>query len=135
MRKFTAILGMAAIAGSLTFSEAAMAFQTTSTPPSGGTNTAPAKGVSKAATQPASGNSQTTSAQPKAQAAAKSVVANATPAQIADAKAKGMVWVNTSSKVYHTADSKYYGATAHGQFMTEADAQKAGARAAKGSAK
>ena len=102
MRKFTAILGMAAIVGSLTFSEAAMTFQTTSTPPSGGTNPAPTKGVSKAATQPASGAATTTSAQPKARKAAqKSVVANATPAQIADAKAKGMVWVNTSSKVYH----------------------------------
>ena len=132
MRKFTAILGMAAIVGSLTFSEAALAFQTTSSPPGG---TKPPQSGSKAATQPASGATQTTSAQPKAQAAQKSVVANATPAQIADAKAKGLVWVNTSSKVYHKADSKYYGATAHGEFMTEADAQKAGARAAKGSAK
>lgn len=132
MRKFTAILGMAAIVGSLTFSEAAMAFQT-STPPSGGSNN-PQRSNSKAATQP-TGTASTTSAQPKAQAAQKSVVANATPAQIADAKAKGLVWVNTSSKVYHKADSKYYGATAHGQFMTEADAQKAGARASKGEAK
>src|SRR5579864_6607088 len=48
---------------------------------------------------------------------------------IADAKAKGLVWVNTSSKVYHK-DGQFYGKTKRGKFMTEADAQKAGYRAA-----
>ena len=49
---------------------------------------------------------------------------------IADAKAKGLVWVNTSTKVYHK-DGQFYGKTKQGKFMTEADAQKAGFRAAK----
>ncbi|MEO8663269.1 MAG: signal protein [Bryobacteraceae bacterium] len=53
-----------------------------------------------------------------------------TAAEIADAKAKGMVWVNLSSKVYHK-DGKYFGATKSGQFMSEADAQKAGYKAVK----
>jgi hypothetical protein len=60
--------------------------------------------------------------------------AAATPApsdkDIADAKAKGLVWVNTSSKIYHK-DGQFYGKTKYGQFMTEADAEKAGYRAAK----
>jgi peptide methionine sulfoxide reductase MsrB len=49
-----------------------------------------------------------------------------TAAQIADAKAKGMVWCNSSTKVYHTSTDKFYGATKHGSFMTESDAKAAG---------
>ena len=48
---------------------------------------------------------------------------------IADAKAKGMVWVNTGTKVYHK-DGQFYGKTKKGKFMTEDDAKKAGNRAA-----
>ena len=55
-----------------------------------------------------------------------------TAADIADAKSKGLVWVNTNSKVYHTSDdTKYYGKTKQGEFMSEADAQKAGFHASK----
>ncbi len=50
--------------------------------------------------------------------------------EIADAKTKGMVWVNLSSKVYHK-EGKFYGKTKRGKFMTEDDAKKAGYREAK----
>ncbi len=53
-----------------------------------------------------------------------------TDQEIADAKAKGMVWVNTSSKVYHK-EGKFYGKTKHGKFMTEDEAKKAGYHEAK----
>jgi hypothetical protein len=55
----------------------------------------------------------------------------ASSADIAAAKASGKVWVNKSTKVYHTSSSKYYGATKSGAFMTEADAKAAGYHAAK----
>lgn len=52
------------------------------------------------------------------------------PQDISDAKAKGMVWVNLKTRVYHK-DGAFYGTTKHGKFMSEDDATKAGYRAAK----
>ncbi len=46
----------------------------------------------------------------------------------------GMVWVNTSTKVYHRQGDPWYGRTKAGKFMTEADAQAAGYRAAQSGA-
>jgi helix-hairpin-helix protein len=43
----------------------------------------------------------------------------------------GMVWVNLDSGVYHHEGDRWYGKTKHGKYMSEADAQKAGYRAAK----
>jgi hypothetical protein len=62
--------------------------------------------------------------------AAKPASAMPSDAEIADAKAKGMVWANKNTKVYHKDDAQY-GKTKNGEFMTEADAQKTGYRMAK----
>ena len=43
----------------------------------------------------------------------------------------GMVWVNLDSKIYHYEGDRWYGKTKHGKYMSEADAQRAGYRAAK----
>jgi hypothetical protein len=52
-------------------------------------------------------------------------------ADIANAKTKGLVWVNTNTKVYHFSTDSHYGTTKAGKFMTETDAKAAGYRAAK----
>jgi hypothetical protein len=70
----------------------------------------------------------------QAKAITKMKVTKTAPAptaqEIADAKAKGMVWVNTTSKVYHK-DGQFYGTTKHGKFMNEDEAKQAGFNAAK----
>lgn len=66
----------------------------------------------------------------KTEKAVKAPAAAVSDKEIAGAKAKGMVWVNTNSKVYHM-DGEFYGHTKEGKFMTEADAKKEGFRMAK----
>ena len=51
---------------------------------------------------------------------------------IPPANAKGMVWVNLKSGVFWRPGTPFYGKTKEGKFLTEADALKAGYRAARG---
>ena len=57
------------------------------------------------------------------------VVGPPSASDIAEAQAKGRVWVNTESGVYHSS-GQFYGKTKEGKFMTEAAAKKAGYHAA-----
>lgn len=65
----------------------------------------------------------------KATGTAASSKAASTPAQTPPAK--GMVWVNLDSGIYHKEGSRWYGQTKNGKFMTAADAKKAGYKPSK----
>jgi hypothetical protein len=47
----------------------------------------------------------------------------------------GLVWVNTSSHVYHKQGSRWYGKTKHGKYLSEQEAIKEGDHADPGEAK
>ena len=47
---------------------------------------------------------------------------------------EAQVWVNTKSRVYHCAGTRWYGTTKQGAYMTQKEAQEKGNRPAYGKA-
>ena len=66
------------------------------------------------------GSSQSLFAQ-AAKSMTKATTRPRTEAEIYQAKAKGLVWTNSVTKVYHKG-GEFYGRTNNGEFMSEADA-------------
>jgi DNA uptake protein ComE-like DNA-binding protein len=112
-------------------------------PASSGSGSKRRSSSSGAATAPASNPPASSSATPaapapgpapapaaSAPASAPASAAKSAP-QAQPSPGSGMVWVNLDSGVYHKEGTRYYGKTKNGKYMSEADALKAGYRAAK----
>lgn len=95
-------------------------------------NTSPTDPASQATppvspTPSASPNTSSASATPKMDTAQPATPAGAPTAP-------GMVWANATKKIYHCPNTRWYGKTKQGEYMTEADAKAKGFQPNRGKA-
>jgi DNA uptake protein ComE-like DNA-binding protein len=99
---------------------------------SAGASDAPAPSNAPASSSAAPAAAPAPAPAPAASAPSAAPAASAKSApQAQPSPGSGMVWVNLDSGVYHKEGTRYYGKTKNGKYMSEADALKAGYRAAK----
>jgi len=97
--------------------------------------TAPATGTTSTSAAPASPAPATAPASTPAPAAsAKTKPSPASTKAAAPGGAPNLVWLNTSTNVYHCYGTEYYGKTKAGKYVSEADAKTAGAHPEHGKA-
>jgi len=92
---------------------------------------APAARAAASTEKPATSKTSEAASSGKSSAPATSAKSSEASTPRQPPPAKGMVWVNTATKIYHYEGDKWYGNTKEGKYMTEDEAIKAGYRASK----